>query len=141
MASFKDELRSHLKVAEARAELSYARRLKVGSVIVRDGRTISEGRNGMPPGGSNVCEDIINGKLVTKPGLIHAEANAILWAASEGTSTEGCIIVTTDSPCFECAKMILGAKIKAVYYRDEYRITDSLNFLRENNVLVEKIDI
>lgn len=141
MASQQDKLKAHLKVAQAYAGLSTARRLKVGAVLVKDDRPVSVGYNGTPSGYDNVCELYINGQLETKPEAIHAEANVIAFAAKNGVSTDGCIMVITDSPCFECSKLIVQSGINAVYYQTEYRITDSLKFLEENNVLVQKIDL
>lgn len=129
-------LLAHLAVAKVKANLSYAGRLKVGAVIVRDGREICDGRNGMPPGWNNTCEDKSGN---TKVQVSHAEANAISWAARRGISTDGSIIVCTHSPCFECAKLILNAGIKEVYYEEEYRLTDSLDFLEQSGIKVSKI--
>lgn len=129
-------LKSHLQVAHIKADLSHAKRLKVGAVLVRNGREVCDGRNGMPPGASNICEDE-NGN--TKKEVTHAEANVILFSAREGIATNNTIMVCTHSPCFECAKMIVNAGIKELYYETEYRLTDSLDFLRNNNIKVEKI--
>lgn len=137
MASQQDKLRAHLKVAQAYAELSTAKRLKVGAVLIKDDRPIAVGYNGTPSGYDNRCEDDEGN---TRPEVLHGEANAILFAGRKGIPS-GCVMVTTDSPCFECAKMIIQVRIKAVYYANEYRLTDSLKFLEENNVLVQKIDL
>lgn len=137
MASLK--ISAHLKVAEAYAEESHARRLKVGCVIVKDNRPISVGYNGTPEGTSNECETRVNGELVTKQSVIHAEANSIAFAARNGVSTNNCVIVMTHSPCYDCAKLIISAGIKEVYYKTEYRITESLELLKESNIKVKKI--
>lgn len=152
VAKFKDELQAHLKAAYAYAELSYAKRLKVGCLIIKDGRVVSIGRNGMPSGGSNDCEEYSKGladmeklddntstRWKTRPEVIHAEMNAIAFAAKKGSSTENCIMVLTDSPCFECSKLIIQSGIKEVYYDREYRLTDSLKFLKNYNIKVERI--
>lgn len=141
-----------MKVAEVYAGLSYAKRLKVGAVLVKDDRIISIGYNGMPSGGTNECEFVLEGfedlakdpktwnaALTTKPGLVHAEMNVIAFAAKNGVSTDGCAMVVTHSPCFECSKLIVQSGIKNIYYKQEYRLTESLDFLREYNVNVEKV--
>lgn len=130
------ELSAKLKMAHAQAELSYATRLKVGAVIVKDWRTISEGRNGMPAGGSNICEEyVLDGPIaekITKQEVTHAEMNAIGYAARNGISTRNCDIVLTHSPCYDCARLILSAGIKRVFYEKEYRITESIEFLKQH---------
>lgn len=137
------KIKAHLNAAKGYAKLSKAKRLKVCALIIRDDRPTVNGLNGMPPGGSNVCEEYVQDgpltELVTKPEVSHAEANAICWAAKNGTATNGAIMVTTHSPCFNCAKLIKNAGITEVYYETEYRLTDSLDFLRKNNVKVTKI--
>lgn len=131
----KKEINAHLKTAQVYAELSYAQRLKVGAVLVSDNRIVSVGRNGTVSGADNVCE--VDG--VTKPEVVHAETNVIAFAAKSGVSTNNCVMVITDSPCYECSKLIIQSGIKEVYYKREYRDTSSLDFLRENNILVSKI--
>lgn len=137
MSSFSDELRAHLKAAKAYAELSYAKRLKVGALLIRDGRIISVGRNGNPTRWNNVCEDKNDNTL---PTVIHAEANVILFAAKSGISTDDTMLVTTHSPCWDCSKLLVQAGIKKVYYETEYRDISSLQFLKDNNVKVEQIN-
>lgn len=137
-------LRAHLKAAYAYSELSYAVRLKVGAVLVKDDRIISVGYNGMPSGGSNVCE--IQSKvdptapLATKPQVVHAEQNVIAFAAKNGIATEGATLVITHSPCFECCKLLIQAGIKHIYYDQEYRDTDPIQFLRDYSITIERID-
>lgn len=132
-------LQAHLNAAQGYTKLSHATRLKVAAVLVKDDRIISVGYNGMPSGGSNQCEVFEGTKLITKPEVVHAEANVISFAAKNGVSTDGCTLISTHSPCFECAKLIIQSGIKEVYYETEYRITDSLRFLREYNIKVERI--
>ena len=143
-------LLAHLNAAQGYAKLSHAKRLKVGAVLVKDDRIISIGYNGMPSGGSNECEyekpkfdnktlSYPTTELATKPEVVHAEMNVIAFAAKNGVSTNGCSLVITDSPCFECAKLIIQSGIKEVYYEREYRLTDSLDFLKEYKVKVERI--
>lgn len=129
-------INAHLKAAEAYAELSYAKRLKVGALIVKEDRVISTGRNGTPVGRDNFCEI----DSITKPEVVHAEENAILFAARNGTKIEGCTLITTHSPCFECAKMIVQSGIKEVYYSEEYRDLSPVTFLKECGVIVHRIE-
>jgi len=135
------KLLAHLKAAKAYSELSRAQRLKVGAVLVKDDRIISVGYNGTPAGGSNECEylDPIEG-LTTKAEVVHAEMNAIAFAARNGVNTDGCTMVVTHSPCFECSKLLVQSGVKEIYYETEYRLVDALEFLRAHNVIVEKID-
>lgn len=146
-------LLAHLKVAKAYAELSYAKRLKVGAVLVKDDRVISVGRNGTPSGRPNECETIDEvwkkyetenpdkylSLMTSKPEVVHAEMNAIAFAAKSGVSTNQCIMVMTHSPCYDCSKLIVQSGIKKVYYETEYRITDGIKFLQECGVDVKRI--
>lgn len=130
---------TYMDTARIFAKLSKAKRLKVGSVLVKDGRIISCGYNGCVAGGSNDCEYEMDGKLTTKSEVIHSEANAILWAAKTGTATKNCHLYTTISPCFECCKMIIQAGIIRVVFIDTYRNIEGLKFLQDNNIIVERI--
>ena len=137
-------IQAHLKAAESYAELSHSRRAKVGAVIVKDHRVVSVGYNGMPSGWDNNCEDELkwpNGvvvHLVTKKEVLHAEMNALMFAARNGIPTDGASLVMTLSPCFECSKAIYQAGIKSVFYRDQYRDTSGIDFLRQCRVHVAK---
>lgn len=116
---------------------SYCKRRKVGALIVKDRMIISDGYNGTPSGFENVCEDE-NG--VTKPYVLHAEANAITKVAQSGNSSRGSTLYVTAAPCIECSKLIIQAGIKRVVYRDEYRLTDGVDLLRKAGIEVEKVD-
>ena len=124
-------------MAEVWAQNSYCKRRKVGALLVKDRTIISDGYNGTPSGFENICEDE-NG--VTKPYVLHAEANAITKVAKSGNSSEGATLFVTASPCAECAKLIIQSGIRRVVYRDEYRLTDGIDLLRRAGVEVEKID-
>lgn len=128
-----------MNAAKVYSELSCAKRLKVGAVIVRDNRIVSIGYNGTPTGRDNLCEESINDELVTKPEVIHAEANAILYAAKEGIKTDGCLIYTTHSPCYDCAKMIVQSGINTLYFETKYRDMSSVDFLIECGIKVIEI--
>jgi dCMP deaminase len=119
------------------AKNSYCKRRQVGALIVKDRMIISDGYNGTPAGFENICEDE-NG--VTKPYVLHAEANAISKVAKSGNSSEGSTLYVTASPCLECSKLIIQAGIKRVVYRDEYRLTDGIDLLKRAGIEVEKID-
>ena len=127
----------YLEMAAVWARNSYCKRRQVGAILVKDRMIISDGYNGTPSGFENVCEDE-NG--VTKPYVLHAEANAISKVAKSGNSSEGATLYITASPCMECAKLIIQAGIKRVVYRDEYRLTDGIDLLREAGIEVEKVD-
>lgn len=127
--------------AKLASNLSKAQRTKVGAVIVKDGRIISTGYNGMPSGSNNCCENILpDGTLVTKKEVIHAEANAIYFCARNGISTDKTELYLTMSPCINCALAIIQAGIKRVYYINDYRDLSGVNFLKENNVEVIKVN-
>lgn len=146
-----------MEAAESYAKLSSARRLKVGAIVTKDDRVISIGYNGTPSGWDNNCEEevreefsyvIDNGgpehrgasiSLKTKPEVIHAEANAIGKLARSSESGEGASMFVTHAPCFECAKLIHVAGIKKVFYRNGYRNSDGLDFLKQCKIDVEKI--
>jgi dCMP deaminase len=135
-----------MDTAERFAQLSSATRLKVGAVVVQENRIISIGYNGMPAGWSNECEeeivvDVDDKWLVTlktKDEVIHAEANAILKLARDGERGTGASIFITHAPCINCAKLVYGAGIKNVYYRNSYRDTAGEDFLVKCEINVEK---
>ena len=124
-------------MAEVWAQNSYCKRRKVGALLVKDRTIISDGYNGTPSGFENICEDE-NG--VTKPYVLHAEANAISKVAKSANSADGATLYVTASPCVECAKLIIQSVIKRVVYRDEYRLTDGIDLLRRAGIEVERID-
>ena len=129
--------RSYIEMASVWAKNSYCKRRPVGALLVRDKMIISDGYNGTPSGFENVCEDE-NG--ITKPYVLHAEANAITKVAKSGNSSDGSTLYVTASPCIECAKLIIQAGIRRVVYRDEYRLTDGIDLLRRAGIEVEKVD-
>ena len=112
----------YLKMARIWAENSYCKRRQVGALIVKDKMIISDGYNGTPSGFENVCEDENN---VTKPYVLHAEANAITKIARSGNNSDGATLYVTAAPCIECAKLIIQAGISRVIYSEEYRIEDA----------------
>ncbi len=118
--------KSYLKMAGVWAENSYCQRRKVGALLVKDRMIISDGYNGTPCGFENVCEDE-NG--ITKPYVLHAEANAITKVAKSNNSSDGATLYVTAAPCVECAKLIIQSGIKRVVYRDSYRVTDGLDLM------------
>ena len=125
------------------AKMSYARRLQVGAIVVKDGRIISMGFNGMPAGWDNDCEDIIelreDGGHVykTKPQVLHAESNAIAKLARSNESGEGADIFITHAPCMDCAKLIYQSGVSRVYYRAAYRDAGGIEFLEKSGIKVE----
>lgn len=127
----------YIEMASIWAKNSYCKRRQVGALIVKDRMIISDGYNGTPSGFENVCEDE-NG--VTKPYVLHAEANAITKVAKSGNSSAGSTLYVTASPCVECAKLIIQSGISRVVYRDEYRLTDGVELLQRAGIEVVKID-
>ena len=128
--------RSYLEMAAVWAKNSYCRRRQVGAILVKDRMIISDGYNGTPSGFENVCEDDND---VTKPYVLHAEANAITKVAKSSNSSLGATLYVTASPCLECAKLIIQAGIRRVVYSEEYRITDGLDLLRRAGIQVDKL--
>ena len=128
----------YLKMARVWAENSYCQRRQVGALVVKDKMIISDGYNGTPSGFKNVCEDENN---VTKPYVLHAEANAITKLARSNNNSDGATIYITASPCIECAKLIIQAGIRRVVYGEQYRLTDGVDLLRRAGVEVVFMDI
>lgn len=125
----------YMKIAESTAQLSSAVRLKVGSVIVKGNSIISYGYNGTPSGWDNKCEYLLpDGTLKTRPEVLHAESNALMKVARSTESSEGAALFCTHAPCIDCAKLIHQAGISTVYYRNQYRSTDGIEFLRDSGV-------
>ena len=131
--------------AERAAQLSHARRLQVGAVVVKDDRIISIGYNGMPTGWDNDCEIITHtdftGTIVTetKPEVLHAESNAIAKLAKSTESGDGASMFITCAPCMDCAKMIFQSGIKEVFYGEDYRDDAGISFLNKCGITVKQI--
>lgn len=128
----------YLRMARIWSENSYCKRRQVGALIVKDKMIISDGFNGTPSGFENICEDDNN---VTKPYVLHAEANAITKIARSGNNSEGSTLYVTDAPCIECAKLIIQAGIKKVVYARDYRLTDGVDLLRRARIEVQLMKI
>jgi dCMP deaminase len=152
--------RAYMKTAETFAELSHARRLHVGAIVVKDDRIISIGYNGMPAGWDNNCEDRVYANewsidnnhwdyqeedgtcynLKTRPEVLHAETNAIAKLARSNESGMDADIFITHAPCLDCAKLIYQSGIKRVWYGAQYRDSTGTEFLRKSGVEVEQIN-
>ena len=138
-ADKKTELdKRYLRMACIWSENSYCKRRQVGALIVKDKMIISDGYNGTPSGFENVCEDENN---VTYPYVLHAEANAITKIALSNNNSEGATLYVTDSPCIECAKLIIQAGIKRVVYSRQYRLDDGLQLLKKAGIEVVYLNI
>lgn len=127
----------YLRMATIWAENSYCQRRRVGAILVKDKMIISDGFNGTPAGFENVCE---TDDGVTKPYVLHAEANAITKVARSNNSSDGSTLYITASPCLECAKLIIQAGIKRVVFNDLYRLADGIDLLRRAGVECVHID-
>lgn len=132
-----------MDVADRTSQLSHARRLQVGAIIVKDDRIISIGYNGMPAGWDNNCEDEIwppyygdEPTLKTKPEVLHAETNAISKLAKSNEAGDNATLFCTHAPCLDCAKLIYQSGINSVFYRIQYRSDDGINFLTKSGVNV-----
>ena len=151
---------AHMKAAEVYSQLSSARRLHVGCVVVKDNTIIGIGYNGMPSGWDNNCEDKVYANewsvdnevweyqeedsghpynLKTKPEVLHAETNALAKIARSTNSSDGASMFITHAPCLDCAKLIHQSGINSVYYRNTYRSEDGIKFLEKCNIKVEKL--
>lgn len=128
----------YLRMAAIWAGNSYCKRRQVGALIVKDKMIISDGYNGTPSGFENVCEDEHN---VTKPYVLHAEANAITKVAASSNSSAGATIYVTSSPCIECAKLIIQSGIRRVVYSEKYRVEDGCLLLQRAGIQVDFIEI
>ena len=125
--------RRYLRMAAIWAENSYCRRRQVGALIVKDKMIISDGYNGTPSGFENICEE----DNVTKPYVLHAEANAITKIARSSNNSDGATLYVTDEPCIECAKLIIQAGIRRVVYARAYRLHDGLELLKRAGISVD----
>ena len=123
----------YLRMARIWAENSYCKRRQVGALVVKDKMIISDGYNGTPSGFENVCEE----NNVTKPYVLHAEANAITKLARSSNNSEGSTLYVTASPCIDCSKLIIQSGIKRVVYAEKYRLTDGIDLLERAGVKVE----
>lgn len=128
----------YMRMAFIWAENSYCKRRQVGALIVKNNAIISDGYNGTPSGFENVCEDENN---VTKPYVLHAEANAITKIARSNNSSEGATLYVTDSPCIECAKLIIQSGIRRVVYSRAYHIDDGIKLLKKAKIEVVFLDL
>lgn len=127
----------YLRMARIWAENSYCERRKVGALVVKDKMIISDGYNGTPSGFENICEDENN---ITKPYVLHAEANAITKLARSSNNSDGSTLYVTAAPCIECSKLIIQSGIKRVVYAEKYRLEDGINLLRKANIEVDYIN-
>ena len=130
--------RRYLRMAYIWVENSYCQRRQVGALIVKEKMIISDGYNGTPSGFENVCEDEHN---VTKPYVLHAEANAITKIARSNNSSDGATMYVTASPCIECAKLIIQAGIKRVVYSEKYRLEDGIELLKRAGIEVVYMEV
>ena len=134
----------YMKIAEVTSGLSYAKRLQVGAVIVKDNQILATGYNGMPSGWENICEhetydeDGFHITLKTKPEVLHAEMNCLMKVTQSTESSAGSTMFCTHAPCMDCAKAIYQAGISTLYYKEEYRSIEGIDFLKKSSVNVLK---
>ena len=130
--------RRYLEMARIWAKNSYCRRRQVGALIVKGRMIISDGYNGTPSGFENQCEDENN---LTKPYVLHAEANAITKVAKSNNSSEDSTLYVTSSPCMECSKLIIQSGIRRVVYSNKYHNTDGLELLKRAGIEIVYVDL
>ncbi len=128
----------YLEMALIWAKNSYCKRRQVGALIVKDKMIISDGYNGTPSGFENVCEDE---NFLTKPYVLHAEANAITKVAKSNNSSEDATLYVTTSPCMECSKLIIQAGIKRVVFNNKYRDESGLKLLERANIEIKHVEL
>lgn len=128
----------YMRMAMTWAENSYCVRRQVGALLVKDQMIISDGYNGTPSGFENICEDEHN---VSKPYVLHAEANAITKIARSHNSADGATLYVTTSPCMECSKLIIQSGIKRVVYGEQYRIMDGVELLQRAGITVDYLPL
>ena len=139
-----------LKVAKELSVESHCVSQQVSCLLVRDGRIISTGLNGTPQGYINCDEKFPEGRCDehhewSNIHEIHAEVNAILWAAKEGTSIDKCVAYSTLKPCFNCTKALVGSGVTAIYYAEKYHRHDKKHdemldtFVEDNNIIIEQV--
>ena len=142
---------AYMQTAQVFAELSHARRLHVGAIVVKEDRIISIGYNGMPAGWDNNCEDeighvfddighIVETRLKTKPEVLHAEMNALMKLAKSTESGDGADLFITHAPCLDCAKGIFQSGISRVWFGAAYRDTTGIDFLKKSNIQVTQVN-
>jgi len=138
MASQNSLDRTYMEMAGVWAQLSQARRKKVGCLIVKNGAIISDGYNGTPTGFDNNCEDLnpksFDEELITKPEVLHAESNAITKLAKSTQSSDGATMYITASPCIECAKLIIQSAIHRVVCGEIYKDDRGINLLKKAQI-------
>ena len=158
-------IRLYMDIAERVAKMSHARRLQVGSVLVKDDNIISFGWNGMPSGWDNNCEETeyllkeeckysgeimtLNGftesahawtRMYSKPEVLHSEANCLTKVSRSTNSSDGASLFVTHAPCLDCAKIIHQAGIKEVYYQHDYRSSAGIDFLKKCNIDIQQVN-
>ena len=131
---------TYLQMAEVWGQLSKAKRKKVGCLVVKDHRIISDGYNGTPHGFDNNCEFPTRFGFETKPEVLHAESNALTKLAKSTQSSEQATIYITLSPCFECSKLMIQSGIKRVVYREQYTDIGGIDLLKKAGIEVHKLD-
>jgi len=128
--------KKYLEIASSWSRLSKAKRMQVGCLVVKNNQIISDGYNGTPAGMDNVCED---DNFATKPEVLHAESNALMKLATSTQSSEGATVYITLSPCFECSKLLIQAKVKRVVFSKFYRINSGLHLLKRAGIIADHI--
>lgn len=133
-------IKYYMDIARRTADLSYAKKLKVGSIIVKEDRIISLGYNGTPANFDNCAEYMLeDGSLKTKDEVIHAEMNALAKLAKSPESGIGAFMFITHSPCIQCSKGIYSSGISRIYYEEEYRDPAGIDFLNKCGLEIIKV--
>ena len=133
--------KSYMRMAHEWSLNSHAQRSKVGCLIIKNTRIISDGYNGMPTGFDNDCELISGGELITRSEVLHAESNAIAKLSTSTQNSKGASMFITLAPCWDCAKLIIQCGIKEVYYKDDYTTNEGLILLNRAQIKTIKLPI
>ncbi|MBC8416903.1 dCMP deaminase family protein [bacterium] len=131
--------KTYIDMARVWARLSHAERKKVGCLVVKDNRIISDGYNGTPYGFDNACEFPTRFGFETKPEVLHAESNALTKLAKSTQSSTGATVYITLSPCFDCSKLMVQSGIARVVYLEDYKNLDGVDLLRKAGIEAVKL--
>lgn len=131
-----------MRIAELTAEMSKCEKMQVGAVFAKDGRPIATGWNGKIEGAKDDCCEyqLEDGSLKTYDDVIHAEMNALRYMVREGLSSKGCTLYITHMPCINCSKHLSGIGLERIVYLNEYIDISGVNYLKEHNIKIEKLE-
>lgn len=136
-------------IADLVARRSTCLRRKVGAVLVKDKQILCSGYNGAPAKLPHCREtgclrerlNVPSGEKHELCRGVHAEQNAIIQAAYHGIPVNGATLYCTNQPCSICAKMMINAGIKTVYYKEGYDDPLALDMFDKSEIVLIQLDI